>query len=78
MTLKIHWEKTSGTQIATKKNVKKYRNLVTKKPYQTPPPNTFDDIADLETVDDNNDTSISDLNDIVFELKKKQKCTNCC
>ena len=72
MALKIHWEKTSRAQIATKKNVKKYRNLVKKKPYQTPPPNTFGDIADLETVDDNNDTSISDWNDIVFELKKNK------
>ena len=41
-----------------------------KKLYQRPPQNTFDYLADLETIDYNNDTSISDLNDVAAGSKK--------
>ena len=41
-----------------------------KKLYQRPAQNTFDYLADLETNDYNNDTSISDLNDIAARSKK--------
>ena len=41
-----------------------------KKLHQRPPQNTFDYLADLETIDYNNDTSISDLNDIAAGSKK--------
>ena len=44
----VNLRKTSGAQIAAKKIVKKYRNLARKKPYQRPPQNTFDDLADLK------------------------------
>ena len=53
-----------SAQIAAKKIVKKYKNLARKKPYQRPPRNTVDDLADLETIKYNNDTNISDLSDI--------------
>ena len=64
-----------GAQIAAKKTVKKYRNLARKKPYQRPLPpseNSFNDFTDLETADYNNDTSISDLNDITSGPKKNK------
>ena len=44
--------------------------MARKKTYQRRPQNTFDDFADLETIDYNNDTSISDLNDIAAGSKK--------
>ena len=44
--------------------------MARKKPYQRPPENTFDDLADLETISYNNDASISDLNDIAVRSKK--------
>ena len=44
--------------------------MARKKTYQRRPQNTFDDLADLETTDYNNDTSISDLNDIAAGSKK--------
>ena len=44
--------------------------MARKKPYQRPPENTSDDLADLETIGYNNDTSISDLNDIAARSKK--------
>ena len=44
--------------------------MAIKKPYQRPLQNSFDDLADLETIDYNNDTSISDLNDIATGSKK--------
>ena len=46
--------------------LKKYRILTRKKPYQRllpPSENSFNDFTDFETVEYNNDTSISDLND---------------
>ena len=43
--------------------------MARKKTYQRRPQNTFDDFADLETIDYNNDTSISDLNDIAAGSK---------
>ena len=66
----VNLEKTSRAQIAAEKIVKKHRNLARKKTYQRRPQNTFDDLADLETIDYNNDTSISDLNDIAAGSKK--------
>ena len=70
VTLSICKKKT-GTQLAPKKIIKKYRNLARKKPYQTPPPQTeTTEFDDLETIDYNNDTSINDLNDIVSNTKK--------
>ena len=66
----VNVKKTSGTQIAVKRIVKKYRNLARKKPYQRPLPTIRDDLADLETVDYNIDTNINDLNDIVDGPKK--------
>ena len=44
--------------------------MARKKPYQRPSENTSDDLADLETIGYNNDTSISDLNDIAARSKK--------
>ena len=44
--------------------------MARKKPYQRTPQNTFDDLADLETIDCNNDKSISDWNDIAARCKK--------
>ena len=44
--------------------------MARKKPYQRIPQNTFDDLADLETIDCNNHTSISDWNDIAARCKK--------
>ena len=41
-----------------------------KKLSQRPAQNTFDYLADLETNDYNNDTSISDLNDVAARSKK--------
>ena len=66
----VNLKKTLEAQIAAKTIVKKYRNLARKKPYQRPPQNTFDDLADSETIAYNNDTSISDLNDIAAGSKK--------
>ena len=71
----INLKKTSGAQITAKKIVKKYRNLARKKTYQRllpPSENNFNDFTDLETVDYNNDTSISDLNDIASGPKKNK------
>ena len=59
-------------QITAKKIVKKYRNLARKKTYQRPPPNTVDDLADLEKIDYNNDTNIRELNDIASGPKKNK------
>ena len=45
--------------------LKKYRNVARKKPYQRlllPSQNSSNDFTDLETVDYDNNTSISDLN----------------
>ena len=44
--------------------------MAIKKPYQRPLQNSFDDLADLETIDYNNDASKSDLNDIATGSKK--------
>ena len=44
--------------------------MAIKKTYQRPLQNSFDDLADLETIDYNNDASISDLNDIATGSKK--------
>ena len=44
--------------------------MAIKKPYQRPLQNSFDDLVDLETIDYNNDTSMSDLNDIATGSKK--------
>ena len=44
--------------------------MARKKLFQRPPQNNFDDLADLETIDYNNDTSISDLKDIATGSKK--------
>ena len=66
----VNVKQTSGTQIAVKRIVKKYRNLARKPPYQRPLPTIRDDLADLETVDYNIDTNINYLNDIVDGLKK--------
>ena len=44
--------------------------MARKKPYQRPRQNSFDDLADLETIDYNNDASKSDLNDIATGSKK--------
>ena len=44
--------------------------MARKKLFQRPPQNNFDDLADLETIDYNNDTSISDLTDIATGSKK--------
>ena len=65
----INLKKTSGAQIGAKKLVKKYRNLARKKPYE----NSLNDLADLETIGYNNDTSISDLNDIATGSKKTSR-----
>ena len=43
--------------------------MARKKPYQRPPKNIFDDLADLETTDYNNDTIRCDLNDIATGSK---------
>ena len=70
MTL-INLTKTSGTQLAAKKILKKYRNLARRKPYQRPSDSVATtEFDDLETVDYNNDTSISDLSDIVSGTRK--------
>ena len=70
----INLTKTSGTQLAAKKILKKYRNLARRKSYQRPSASAvttkFDD---LETVDYNNNTSISDLKDIL-----SGKCSKNC
>ena len=55
----VNLKKTSGAQIAAKKLIQKYRNLARKKTYQRASQNTFDDLADLETIDYNKDISIS-------------------
>ena len=65
----VNLKKTSGAQIVATKIDKKYRSWARKKPYQRPPQNTFGDLASLETIDQNNDTSISDLNDIAAGSK---------
>ena len=44
--------------------------MAIKKPYQRPLQNSFDDLTDLETIDYNNDASISDSNDIATGSKK--------
>ena len=44
--------------------------MARKKLFQRPPQNNFDDLADLETIDYNNDTSISDLKDTATGSKK--------
>ena len=67
----VNVKKTSGAQLAAKTIVKKCRNLARKKPYQRPPQNTFDDLADFEAIGYNNPTCISDLNDIAARSKKK-------
>ena len=70
MTLLI-WKKTTWTQLAAKKNLKNYRNLARRKPYQRPSTGAATtEFDDLETVDYNNNTSISDLNDIVSDTRK--------
>ena len=43
--------------------------MARKKPNRTPQQNTFDDLADLETIVYNNDTSISDVNDVAAGSK---------
>ena len=66
------WKKTSGTQLAAKKILlKNYRNLARRKPYQRPSAGAATtEFDELETVDYNNNTSISDLNDIVSDTRK--------
>ena len=44
--------------------------MARKKLFQRPPQNNFDDLADLETIEYNNDTNISDLKDIATGSKK--------
>ena len=64
-------KKPSGTQVAAKKILRKYRNLARRKPYQRPLASAATtDFDDLETVDYNRKTSISDLNDIVSGTRK--------
>ena len=65
--------KKSGAQIAAKKIIKKYRNMARKKPYQRPSQNTVDDLAHLETIDYNNDTSIIRFNSCQKNCQKIQK-----
>ena len=48
----------SEAQVAAKKIIKKYKNLANKKAQKNQ-----NDLADAETVDYNNDTNISDLNE---------------
>ena len=70
----INLKKTSGAQIDAKKKLLKIQKSSKKKPYQRQPPpseNIFNDFTDL--VDYNNNTSISDLNDIVFGHKRNKK-----
>ena len=55
--------------------LKKYRNVARKKPYQRlllPSQNSSNDFTDLETVDYDNNTSISDLNVSAFGPKKNK------
>ena len=64
-------KKTSGTKLAAKKILKKYRNVARRKPYQRPSASAATiEFDELETVDSNNNTSISDLNDIVSGTRK--------
>ena len=51
-------KKSSGTQVVAEKIIKKYRNLAKKKAQ-----NNQNDLTDAETIDYNNDTNISDLNE---------------
>ena len=69
----INLKEISGAQV--KKIVKKYRYLPRKQPYQRSSQNNFDILADLETIDYNNDTGISDLKDIVTGSKKGTQIT---
>ena len=67
----INLKKTSGTQLATKKILIRYTNLARRKPYQRPSASAATtEFDDLERVGYNNDTSISDLNDIVSGTRK--------
>ena len=43
--------------------------MARKKPKRTPQQNTFDDLADLETTVYNNDTGMSDVNDVAAGSK---------
>ena len=72
----INLKKTSGAQIDAKNKLLKIQKSSKKKPYQRQPlpsENIFSGFTDLETVDYNNNTSISDLNDIVFGHKRNKK-----
>ena len=51
-------KKSSGTQVVAEKIIKKYRNLAKKKAQ-----NNQNDLTDAETIDYNNNTNISDLNE---------------
>ena len=51
-------KKSSGTQVVAEKIIKKYRNLAKKKAQ-----NNQNDLTDAETIDYNNGTNISDLNE---------------
>ena len=51
-------KKSSGTQVVAEKIIKKYRNLAKKKAQ-----NNQNNLTDAETIDYNNDTNISDLNE---------------
>ena len=64
----VNLKKTLRAQIAGKNIVKKYKNLTRKRkrPVQV-------DLADLETVNYNDDTSISDLNNIPFGFSAPKK-----
>ena len=55
----IDLKKASSTQLAAKNTVKKYSNLVKKKPYNRPPP--------IATVDVNNE-EVSDTEDTINDL----------
>ena len=67
----INLKKTGGTQLAAKKILKKYRNLARRKPYQRPSASAATtEFDDLETVNYNNNTSISGLNHIVSGTRK--------
>ena len=68
----IDLKKTSRKQLTAKKIIKKYRHLARKKSYKRPPPRTETDFDDLETIDYNNDTNISVLNDIASSSKKNR------
>ena len=69
----INFLKNSGTQIAVKNFAKNTELWLAKDP--TPRTDTID-FDDLETIDYNNDTKISDLNDIAKSIKHRNTNKN--